>query len=93
LTNFTVGTGSGQVAIGTLPFAAAATSNQSTALSCVVQNVTFGVGVTYYQGQIQASGTTIIVAGSVTAANQVNLQAAGLSSTSTFLISGCYSTT
>ncbi len=93
LTNFTIGTGSGQVAIGTLPFAAASTTNQSYSVSCILQNVTFGALVSYYQGQIQASGTTIIVAGTVTAANQVNLQAAGLSNTSTFLISGCYSTT
>ncbi len=90
LTNFTVGTGSGNVQLITLPITPGSTANSH--ITCSMQNITFGVGVSWYIANIATSSTTVLFSGCVTATTFSNLQAAGLSNTSIIVISGQYTT-
>lgn len=91
LTNYTQGTGSGNVLMANFPFTFANVANQSAAFAVWFQNITFGVAVLWYAGNPVLGSTTCSFAGSRTATTQLSLDAAGLSTTTQIVMSGSFS--
>lgn len=91
LSNFTIGTGSGNVQVGTLPFSSGA-SSVNMCFSCTLQNITFDPTVSWYTGLLQPGNNFIIFPGSVTATTVSVLQAASLTNTSIINVTGTYFT-
>lgn len=91
LTNFTIGSGSGNVQVGTLPFPSGASST-NTIFPCTLQNITFDGSVSWYSGTLGAGTSIILFPGSASATTQSILQAASLSNTSIINVSGTYFT-
>ena len=90
LTNFTIGTGSGNVQVGSLPIASGAASTNAV-FACTLQNITFGAGVLWYTGVLIASPSQLIIfPGMVTSSTQAFLPASALSNTSIINVSGTY---
>lgn len=89
LTNFTIGTGSGNVILNGLPFASAS-GGTNTFSSCSFQNITFGIGVLWYCGLNSANTSVLSFPGFVTSTGQSILQASGLSNTSIIQVTGFY---
>ncbi len=90
LTNFSIGTGSGVVFIGTFPIAAVTNSTLGYSLVTTLQNVTYGAGVLWYVGGIASGGSNSAFNGCVSATTVSQLQATGLSNTSIITINGTY---
>jgi hypothetical protein len=92
LSNFTIGSGSGNVQVGTLPFIPGASST-NTILPCTLQNITFAGGVLWYNGAVLSAPLPIVVfPGSVSGTTQSFLQASALSNTSIINVTGTYFT-
>lgn len=91
LSNFTIGFGSGNVQVGTLPFPPGGSGTNSL-FQCTLQNITFAGGVLWYTGGLFFGNPIINFAGSVSGTTQSFLQASALSNTSIINVSGTYFT-
>jgi hypothetical protein len=91
LSNFTIGSGSGNVLLASLPFTIANVTNQNPVFSVWMQNVTTDALVLWYQGSGTPGQANMTFNGTKSASAVIQLAAASLANTSQFIISGCYS--
>ncbi len=88
---FSLGTGSGNVIITGLPFAAANVTDQNFYCNLLLQTVTYGVAVSWYTGEIVYNTSQINIMGNRTATTALPLDAAALTGSMVFSGEGWYS--
>jgi hypothetical protein len=89
LTNFTVGTGSGDVRVSGLPFTSANIANQNFLSDCQIQNT--ALADLWYTGLIIPNTSYATITGNVASSTTTNIQSGNITSTSTVSLTGWYS--
>ncbi len=92
LSNFTVGTGSGNVRIDNLPFTVRTSTTLNGTPTCSLENITYAALTSWYQGNLVDATTTCTFVGARTATSSLALTSANIGNTSIFKMSGWYPT-